>query len=749
MENIYVIKRDGSQEAVDLDKIHRVLEWAGEGLEVSVSQVEMDAQIQLHQGIKTSDIHNTLIKAAADLISAEDPDYQYMAARLAMFAVRKVAYGRYTPPHLKDHVKALTATGKYDKLFLQRYTSSEWDELNSYLDHDRDLTFSYAGAKQLIEKYLVQDRVTRQVYESPQVAYMLISAWLFNRYPEKTRLKYVKSLYDAISTFKISLPTPIMAGVRTPSRQFSSCVLIESGDSLDSISEAARSIIRYVSQKAGIGLNVGAIRALGRPIRNGEAEHTGMLPFLRYFQSAVKSCSQGGVRGGAATTFYPMWHKEFESLIVLKNNRGVEENRVRQLDYGVQINGYLYQKLINQEDIHFFSPDEVPGLYDAFFADQAKFAEIYEAAVANPKLSKVKLPAVEAFTKLILERSGTGRIYIQNVDHCNSHSPFDPAVSPIRQSNLCLEIALPTQPVKEGGQGEVALCTLAAFNLAVVNTDKEIDACADLVVRALDELLDLQDYPLPQAWRSVQKYRPLGVGVINYATFLAERGFNYSSRDGNNATHELMESIQYHLMKASMKLAREKEPCKAFPTLKLAKGILPIDTYRRQIDEVHTAQLRQDWEQLRQDIVQYGVRHSTVTALMPSETSSQLSNATNGIEPPRDLVTVKQSKDGIFKQVVPGIGKLEFETYWQMVSNGQAGYLEKVGIFQKFVDQAISANTGYDPNMWPNQRVPVEQMLRDLLIAYMLGLKTLYYHNTRDSIDAADDDSCSSGACKI
>jgi ribonucleoside-diphosphate reductase alpha chain len=741
-----VTKRNGKTEKIDLEKIHKVVEWAAEGLDVSVSQVELDAQIQFYEGIKTKDIHNTLIRAAADLISEETPDYQYLSARLAMFAIRKEAYGQYTPRKLAEQLEWGVDQYLYDTGLLKSYTAEEIAIIDSFVDHERDMNYAYAGIEQLRSKYLVQDRVTKQVYESPQTALILISMAIFSeKYKGKQRLNLVRDLYNELSTFKVSLPTPIMAGVRTPSRQFSSCVLIECGDSLDSIKASSNAIVDYISRKAGIGLNVGRIRAEGSPIRNGEARHTGVLPFLKLFQASVKSCSQGGVRGGAATLFYPVWHKEFESLIVLKNNRGVEENRVRQLDYCVQLSGYFYEKLIKGEDIHFFSPHEVPGMYEAYFADQAKFKELYEAAITD---STPKLKASEVFSRILQERAGTGRIYIQNADHCNTHSPFDPKVSPIRQSNLCVEVALPTEPVTTAGEGEIALCTLAAVNLGAVETDAEIAKATEMLVRALDALLDYQEYPLAQAVVSTEKYRPLGVGVVNYATFLAKRGHTFSGSEGNNDTHKLFESLQYHLMLASVKLAKEFGPCEAWNTLRRANK-LPIHTYKKEVDAVHTQPLIQDWDLLSHLISEYGMRNATVSALMPSETSSQISNATNGIEPPRALVTSKQSKDGILKQVVPMLGEVQYETYWEMIKAGQEGNLEKIGIMQKFVDQTISANTGYDPNMYEGGRIPMQQMMKDLITAYRLGIKTLYYHNTRDSIDSDEDDSCDSGACKI
>ncbi|NQZ22748.1 MAG: ribonucleoside-diphosphate reductase subunit alpha [Colwellia sp.] len=754
--NLFVTKRNGKRELIDLEKIHKVIAWAAEGLDnVSVSQVELKSHIQFYDGIKTSDIHETIIKSAADLISEETPDYQYLSARLAIFHLRKKAYGQFEPPKLYPHIVNMVEAGKYDQHLLVDYTAEEFEKIESFIVHRRDLDFSYAAVKQLEGKYLVQNRVTGEIYESAQFLYILVAACLFAKYPEETRLKYVEGFYHAISTFKISLPTPIMAGVRTPTRQFSSCVLIECGDSLDSINAASSSIVKYVSQRAGIGINAGRIRALGSTIRNGEAFHTGCIPFFKHFQTAVKSCSQGGVRGGAATLFYPLWHLEVESLLVLKNNRGVEENRVRHLDYGVQFNKLMYTRLIKGGSITLFSPSDVPGLYDAFFEDQEKFEELYVKYEADNSIRKKVIKAIELFTLFAQERASTGRIYLQNVDHCNTHSPFDPKQAPIRQSNLCLEIALPTQPMDDinDPKGEIALCTLSAFNLGAIESLDELEGLSDLAVRALDSLLDYQNYPMPAAYNATIGRRTLGIGVINYAYYLAKNGVFYSNGSANNLTHRTFEAIQFNLLKATNELAKEKGACPKFNETRLSQGILPIDTYKKSIDDITGEPLHLDWETLRESIKKHGVRNSTVSALMPSETSSQISNATNGIEPPRGLISVKASKDGVLKQVVPEYQRLKdnYELLWNIPSN--EGYLQLVGIMQKFIDQTISANTNYDPSRFEGGKVPVKQILKDILTAYKLGIKTMYYHNTRDGASdnmiELEDEDCEGGACKI
>ncbi|RUO22321.1 ribonucleoside-diphosphate reductase subunit alpha [Aliidiomarina iranensis] len=774
---IHVTKRNGTREVLDLEKIHRVISWAAEGLKnVSVSEVELRSRIQFYDGIKTADIHETIIRAAADLISEEAPDYQYLAARLAIFHLRKKAYGQFEPPRLYDHVSKMVSMNRYDKHILEDYTQAELEEMDTFLEHSRDLDFSYAAVKQLEGKYLVQNRITGVVYESAQFLYLLVAACLFAKYPKENRLNYIRRFYDATSQFKISLPTPIMSGVRTPTRQFSSCVLIECGDSLDSINATASAIVKYVSQRAGIGINAGRIRALGSAIRNGEAFHTGCIPFFKYFQTAVKSCSQGGVRGGAATLFYPLWHLEVESLLVLKNNRGVEENRVRHLDYGVQFNKTMYQRLVKDQYITLFSPSDVPGLYDAFFADQEEFERLYEQYEADENIRKKRIKAIELFSLFMQERASTGRMYLQNVDHTNNHSPFNPKLAPVRQSNLCLEIALPTKPLEHinDENGEIALCTLSAFNLGAINSLDDFEELADLAVRALDNLLDYQDYPVPAAENASMARRTLGIGVINYAYYLAKNGVRYSDGSANRLTHRTFEAIQYYLMKASNELAKEKGACPKFNETTYSEGILPIDTYKKDLDAICSEPLHYDWEALRESVKKYGLRNSTLSALMPSETSSQISNATNGIEPPRGHVSVKSSKDGVMKQVVPDYENLKdkYELLWQIPSN--KGYLELVGIMQKFVDQTISANTNYDPGKFEGGRVPMKQLLQDLLYAYKLGVKTMYYHNTRDGASDSqtdmpaemrkkleekanqavtavieEDDDCAGGACKI
>ncbi|MDA8691912.1 ribonucleoside-diphosphate reductase subunit alpha [Candidatus Pseudothioglobus singularis] len=757
-QEILVTKRDGSKESIDFEKIHRVVHWASQDLEnISVSQVEINAQLAFFDGIKTEDIHETIIKSAADLISTDVPDYQYLAARLAIFHLRKKAFKSFTPPSLIDHVTKLTNLGIYDKDILNKYNASEFEEFDNYIDHWRDMNFSYAAVKQLEGKYLVQNRVTGEIHESPQMLYMLVGMCLFQEYKGKARIKIVKRFYDASSNFKISLPTPIMAGVRTPTRQFSSCVLIETDDDLDSISAASGAIVKYVSQRAGIGINAGKIRALGSPIRGGEATHTGCIPFFKHFHTAVKSCSQGGVRGGAATLFYPLWHLEVEGLIVLKNNTGTDENRIRHLDYGVQFNGLMYERFLKDENITLFSPNDVPGLYDSFFADQKKFKKLYEKYEKEDSIRKHQISARELFAMFMKERANTGRIYLQNVDHCNTHGAFDPSQAPIKQSNLCMEITLPTKPLYsvQDKEGEVALCTLSAVNLGALDSLDELEDITDIIVRSLDSLLDYQDYPLKAAEIASNNRRTLGIGVTNLAYYLAKNGAKYSDGSGNDLIHKTFEALQYYSLKASNEIAEEFGPCPLFSETQYAKGIMPTDSYKKDIDEFCNTVLELDWDTLRKNIKAKGLRNSTLTALMPCESSSQISNSTNGIEPPRGFISVKQSKDGILKQVVPEYEKLHknYELLWDIKDN--EGYLQLCAIMQKFVDQSISTNTHYDPSQYDGNRVPMKLFLMDLLKAYKYGIKTLYYHTTRDG--ASDDqnaaikgdDDCEDGVCKL
>lgn len=730
---IQVTKRDGTREPLDINKFHKVAMYACEGLSgVSVSDLEIKTHIQFYNGIKSTDIQETLIKAAADLISEDAPNYQYVAGRLINYNLRKEVYGKYYPDHLLTHYVKVKSHGYYDPELGEVYSQQEWYELNDYIDHDRDGLLTYAAMEQFRGKYLIKNRVTGKFYETPQMAFMLIAMTLFQNYT-KDRLKWVKDLYDAISTFDISLPTPIMAGVRSPQRQFSSCVLIETDDSLDSINATSSAIVKYVSQKAGIGIGGGRIRAIGSPIRNGDASHTGVIPFWKHFQSAVKSCSQGGVRGGAATLYYPIWHLEVEDLLVLKNNKGTEDNRIRHLDYGVQFNKVMYERLLSGGNITLFSPRDVPELYDYFFTDVEKFREAYERAERNTKLRKKTVPAVDLFSAFVQERKDTGRIYLMNVDHANDHGSFDKHKAPIKMSNLCCEITLPTTPLQDihDESGEISLCTLAAINWGKIRKPTDFEKPCTIAVRALDALLDYQDYPVRAAAIGTRNRRPLGIGIINLAYWLARNDTNYS--DPNlDLVHEYAEAWSYYLIKASVDLAEEVGACPKADETKYGSGIMPIDTYKQEVDELVAPNYKMDWNALSIRANDIGIRNSTLMALMPAETSAQISNSTNGVEPPRALVSVKQSKDGVLKQVVPGIQKLKnkYELLWDQKS--PEGYLKIMAVLQKFIDQAISVNTSYNPRFYEDEKIPMSEMIKHLLMHYKYGGKTLYYFNTFD-----------------
>jgi len=743
IQAIQVTKRDGSKEPLDIEKLHKVVFHACEGITgVSPSEVEIKSQIQFYNGITTKEIQETLIKAAADLIDEDTPNYQFVGGRLINYALRKEVYGQYNPSSVKELVERNTESGFYDSELLESYSDDEWQRIDNFIKHDRDENLTYVAMEQLRGKYLVQNRVTSEIFETPQMCYALISATLFSKYPKETRMQYVKEYYDAVSLHDISLPTPVMAGVRTPQRQFSSCVLIESGDSLDSINATSSSIVKYVSQKAGIGIGGGSIRAIGSPIRKGDAFHTGIIPFYKMFQSATKSCSQGGVRGGAATIYYPIWHLEVEDMLVLKNNKGTEENRVRHMDYGVQFNKLMYERLIAGGDITLFSPSDVPGLYEAFYADQDKFRELYERAERNTRLRKKTMKAIELFSMFMEERKNTGRIYIQNVDNANEHGSFLPEVAPIRQSNLCAEIDLPTKPLSDinDPNGEISLCTLSAINWGNIKTPADFERVCRLAVRGLDSLLSYQDYPVLAARLSTEKRRPLGIGIINFAYWLAKNDLSYQdiTDEGLELVDEYAEAWSYHLIKASADLAAEQGAISGLMETKYGHGITPNQTYKSDLDELVKHQERMDWKGLREQLKETGIRNSTLMALMPAETSAQVANATNGIEPPRSLISVKQSKHGVLKQVVPEYKRLKnkYDLLWDQKS--PVGYLKIMAVLQKYIDQGISINTSYNPAFYEDEKISMSEMLQHLLMFYKYGGKQLYYFNTYDGQGEVD-----------
>jgi ribonucleoside-diphosphate reductase alpha chain len=734
VSEINVVKRDGTKLPLDLEKLHKVIFYACEGTTgVSASQVELNSSISFYDGISTKEIQETMIKSAADLISEETPNYQFVAGRLITYHLRKEVYGQFEVPKLIDIVKHNVDSKMYEPELLKWFTEEEFETLDSMLDHSRDESFTYAAMEQFRGKYLVQDRYTKKIFETPQIAMLLIGATLFHNYPHKERMKWIKDFYNSVSLSEISLPTPVMAGVRTPLRQFSSCVLIETDDSLDSINATTGAIVKYVSKRAGIGIGAGSIRALGSSIGGGHATHTGVIPFYKLFQSAVRSCSQGGVRGGAATLYYPIWHLEVEDLLVLKNNKGVEDNRIRHLDYGVQFNKVFYERLLKGEDITLFSPSDVPEFGDTFYTDVEQFRKLYERAERKTSIRKRKVPAIEIFSSFVQERKNTGRIYLMNVDHANDHGSFKAEMAPIKQSNLCCEITLPTKPLNNinDPSGEISLCTLAAINWGKIKTPADFARPAELIVRALDQLLDYQDYPIIAAEQSTMNRRPLGVGIINLAYWMAKHDMTYT--DPNlDMIDEWAEAWSYSLIKASQKLASEKGSCKKNYETKYSQGKCPVHTYKKEVDELTSRKPSLDWDGLSTDLRETGIRNSTLMALMPSETSSQISNATNGIEPPRALVSIKQSKDGVLKQVVPEIHRLKnkYELLWDQKS--PQGYLKICAVLQKWVDQGISVNTSYNPRFYDEEKIPMSTLLQDIISFYKYGGKQLYYFNTYD-----------------
>jgi ribonucleoside-diphosphate reductase alpha chain len=727
-----VVKRNGLIESLDLDKMHLMVEEACTGLAgVSASQVEMTSGIQFYNGISTQEIQEILIRSASDLINLDHPNYQYVAARLLLFAVRKQLYGRMKElPTLEDHIYTCVNAQVYDSEIFNKYSKEEIERVNSWIDHDRDYLFTYAGLRQVVDKYLVQDRSTGGVYETPQFMYIMIALTIFAEYPKETRMSYVRRYYDAISKHKINIPTPIMAGVRTPLRQFASCVLVDTDDTLDSIFSSDMAIGRYVAQRAGIGINAGRIRGINSKIRGGEVQHTGVVPFLKKFESTVRCCTQNGIRGGSATVYFPIWHQEIEDILVLKNNKGTEDNRVRKLDYGIQLSKIFYERFIQDGEITLFSPHDVPGLYDVFGLD--KFDELYVKYENDLNIPKKKVKAQDLILDLLKERAETGRIYLMNIDHANSHGAFKDQIT---MSNLCAEICLPTTPIQhidDDGPQEIATCILSAINVGKVKSDEELEELCNLSVRSLEEIIDYQNYPVKAAENFTKRRRSLGIGYIGLAHYLAKLGMKYDSQEAWDAVHSLSESFQYYLLKASNQLAKEKGHCEYFGRTKYADGILPIDTYKKDVDQISSITLEHDWESLRKSILEHGLRHSTLSAQMPSESSSVVSNATNGIEPPRGYLSIKKSKKGPLKQIVPQYQSLKnnYTLLWDMSSN--RGYINIVAVMQKFFDQAISGNWSYNPENYPDNEVPVSVMAQDLLTCWKMGWKTAYYQNTYD-----------------
>lgn len=739
-----VVKRNGESEDYNVEKIHQVLEWATEGINgVSFSDIEMNAGLSIYDGITTQEIHQTLIKSANDLISEQSPNYQYVASRLLNMNLRKEVWGSNNPPNFLHFIQVKADNAIYDPAILDKWTEDDVNKISSYINHKRDDLYTYSGLQQMVDKYLVKNRATGEIHETPQFAYMLIAMCLFDN------LKDVKDAYDAYSTFKVNLPTPIMAGVRTTIRQFASCVLVDVGDDLDSIFASVHAVGRYTARRAGIGLNFGRLRPINSPIRGGEVIHTGLIPYLKTFESTVKSTSQNGIRGGSATVHIPFWHYEIEDILVLKNNAGTDDNRVRKLDYSVQFNKLFYERLINGEDITLFSPNEAKGLYDAF-ADNEKFEELYTKYERSRSITfKKKIPAKKLAEIYARERLETGRIYSMNIDNANTHGSWD---VPVYMSNLCQEIIHPTKPVSdiEDSEAEIGICMLSAINLLEVNTDEDIQTACAVAIRSLDSVIDYQDYPVAAGENFTKNRRSLGIGITNLAGFLAKHKVFYHDNAALHLVHEIMEKIQWHLLNESCKLAEEKGACPKFGETKYAQGFLPIDWYKKTVDKLVNPTYNMDWEYLRDQIKKHGLRHSTVSAVMPCESSSVIQNSTNGIEPVRSLLSYKKAKNGVLKQVVPNYAhrKNYYSRAWSMPDN--QGMINIAAVIQKFVDMSISLNLYYNYANYPEGNIPLSVLIKDQIYCYKMGIKNLYYCNTPDGDGETEKETnCESGACAI
>ena len=751
-----VIKRDNREEGFDIEKIHEVLFWATHNIKgVTVSDIEIKVGPQFFEGIATQDIHQILIQGCADMITEKTPNYQHVAANLLNFYLRKEVFGASDNlPTLLDVIKNNISSDVYDREILDNYSEKEIKRLDNLIKHKRDYDLVYAGLQQLIDKYLLKDRSTGRMYETPQFMYMLICMTLHAKVEDRVlRRTLIKDLYNDLSTFKISLPTPIMCGVRTPSRQYSSCTLIDVGDNLPSIFNSNTAVGYYTANRAGIGLNFGEIRGVGSKIRNGEVVHTGVIPFLKMYESTTKSCTQNGVRGGSSTSHFPFWHKEIEDILVLKNNRGTEDNRVRKMDYSIQFCRLFYRRFVEDGHITLFSPHEVQDLYGWFGYNNTEFEKLYEQYERSRTVWKKQIKARDFFNAFCQERIGTGRMYVMNLDHCNDHSSF---TDKIKMSNLCQEITLPTTPLNHiddncNTNAEIALCVLSAINVGVIKLSELKDICMN-IVRALDAVIEHQSYPVGASMKMLKR-RSIGVGITNLAYYLAKNNVTYEDPKACNVVDELMEHIQYNLIRASIQLAKEKGKCEWFDRTKYSKGILPIDTYCKQVDKLVTRKRKLNWDKLRKDIEKYGMRNSTLTALMPCESSSLVTNSTNGIEPPRGLLSVKKSKQGLIPQVVPEFYTLRSKYTLAYEMDNNDGYTNIVAVIQKYVDQSISANHYYNFAKYKNNNLPISDIARDLLYAYKMGIKTLYYANTDDGKTdkhiIEEDMSCADGACKL
>ena len=750
--NITVKKRDGKIEKFNIDKINKVIKWAIDGYtEVSLTDIEINAKINISQGVTTKQIHSLLIESAANLISLEKPNYQFVAARLLNYQLRKDVWKGKHAPRILEFLKEGLKNKIYDPIILDKYTEDEINKIGEFIDHERDYIFSYAGMKQLCDKYLIKDRVSGIIHETPQFAYILIAIYAFINYPSETRMNYVRKFYDSISKHKINLPTPIMAGLRTPSKNYASCCLIGVDDTRESITASATAVSMATSNRCGIGIDVSKIRAIGSPIKNGEVVHTGLIPFLKIYESSVKALQQNGLRGGSATCNIQWWHYEIEDIIVLKNNAGTDDNRVRKLDYTVGMSKLFYDRVLKDEDVTLFNNVEVPELYEAWGTKD--FDKVYKECESKKLKLKKKISARKLFSLIVKERVETGRIYILNVDHANEHGAWSDKVT---MSNLCTEVIHPTIPLNDyhDKKGEIGMCILSAVNMLEIKNWQDLEKTCDLIVRFLDEIIDIQDYFNIAAENFAKKRRSLGVGITNLAALLAKNQLKYSSDKSLLFIDEWMEHFQFYLLKSSLDLAKEKGKCEKFDRTKYSKGILPIDTYKDKVDEICKRKLSLDWEKLRKDIKEFGLRHSTLSSCMPCESSSVIQSSTNGVEPIRSLITYKTSKMGKLPVLVPGIGKYEdsYELAYNLKDN--VGLLKINAIIQKYIDMAISTNVYYNYSHYENHILPDAKVMKEIMLAYSLGLISLYYSNSDDGdkeqlMNQKADQDCSGGACKL
>lgn len=748
---IEVIKRNGTKEPLTLEKWQAQVAKICKGIaDVSPSMVEIKSQLHFYDGITTKQIDEITLRAIVDLIDVESntdighTNYQYVAGKQRVSMLRKDVYGKYDPPSLYEIVKKNVATGLYTNELLTWYTEEDWNKMNDILDHSKDELYSYAAIEQLIEKYLVKNRATKQIYETPQIRYIIAAATVFHKEePNNARMRYIKEYYNAASDGLFTLATPVLAGLGTPTKQFSSCVLIRSDDDLDSIFASGEMMAKYASKRAGIGLEIGRLRPLGSPIRGGEIMHTGMIPFLKKWFGDLRSCSQGGIRNASATVFYPIWHHQFDDLIVLKNNQGTEETRVRHMDYGVVLSAFFWRRFKNKEDITFFDPNEVPDLYEAFYKNTELFETLYVKYEKQKGLRKKTMSAEEVFKSGILkERTDTGRIYLMFIDNVMKQGPFDPEYHTIYQSNLCVEILLPTKSFKrlDDDTGRIALCTLGSINWGTCRNPEDMRRACRILQRSLCNILDYQDFLSIQSKLSNDEIQPLGIGVTNLAYWHAKRGLKYGEKDALQEVKTWMEHLAFYLTEATVELAKERGPCLHSEHTRYGKGIFPWELRAKGVNELADFTPELDWETLRTNMKQYGVRNATLMAVAPVESSSVVINSTNGIEMPMSLISVKESKAGSFVQVVPEYHRLKNKYQMMWDQKDCDGYLKTAAVLAAYVDQAISVNTFYNPKHFPDRKVPTTLIAKNLMQAHYFGIKTFYYSLINKAGSKSDDE---------